>query len=71
VGRIMTQCERILEYIEKNGSITDEEAKNMKIHRLASRIYDLRRRGHNIVSENIYGKNEYGKWHCARYKKAV
>lgn len=67
----MTQCERILEYLEANGSITDEEARQIRIHRLASRIHDLRRHGYNIVSETIYGKNEYGSWHCSRYKKAV
>jgi hypothetical protein len=67
----MTQCEAILKHIEEFGSITDEEARNLKIHRLASRIYDLRRQGHNIISEPITGKNEYGSWRCARYKKAV
>lgn len=67
----MTQCERILDHIDKHGSITDEEARELKIHRLASRIHDLRRRGYNIVSETISGKNEYGTWHCARYKRAV
>ena len=69
----MTQCDRILKFMAEHGSITDNDAKNMKpeIHRLASRIHDLRKQGHKIVSETIYGKNEFGKWHCARYKKVV
>lgn len=67
----MTQCQRILQYIDQNGSITDEEARCLKIHRLASRIHDLRRMGVRIESETISGTNEYGKWHCARYKRAV
>ena len=67
----MTQCQRILEFIEKNGAITQADADRLRIKRLASRIHDLRRMGINIVAETIYGKNEYGNWHCARYKKAV
>lgn len=67
----MTQCERVLDHIEKYGYITQADADRLKVKRLASRIYDLKKRGHNIVVETIYGKNEYGKWHCACYKKAV
>ena len=69
----MTQCERILAFIEEHGSITDDDAKAMipPIHRLASRIHELRKQKHNIITETIYGKNAYGKWHCASYKKAV
>ena len=67
----MTQCQRILQYIDQNGSITDEEARNLKIHRLASRIHDLRRMGVGIKSETIHGSNEYGKWHCSKYTRAV
>ena len=70
MSKQITQCDRILAYMEKHGSITDEEAKNMHIHRLSARIHELRKR-HNIVSETISGKNEYGYWHCARYKKVV
>lgn len=66
----MTQCDRVLEFMREHGSITDYDAKEMKpsIHRLASRIHDLRKQNHNIVTETICGKNEYGKWHCASYK---
>lgn len=66
----MTQCDRILQFIGEHGAITDEDAKNMRpsIHRLASRIHDLRKMGYPIIADTIYGKNEYGKWHCASYR---
>ena len=67
----MTQCDRVLKFIDENGGITQADADRLKVKRLASRIHDLRRRGEKIVSETIYGVNEYGKWHCARYKRAV
>ena len=69
----MKQCDRILEFIDEHGQITDEDAKNMRpqIHRLAARIFELRNRGHNIITETVCGKNEYGPWRCASYKKAV
>jgi len=67
----MTQCERILEFIEQNGSITQGDADRLRIKRLSARIYDLKQRGIKIAVENLYGKNEYGNWHCAKYKKAV
>lgn len=69
----MTQCDRILQFIEEHGSITELDARNMKpsILRLSARILDLRTQGNNIVTEIITGKNEYGTWRCARYKKAV
>lgn len=65
----MTQCERILSYLDQYGAITQQEADQLRIKRLASRICELRQRGHRIEAETISGKNEYGVWHCARYKK--
>lgn len=65
----MTQCERILSYLDQYGAITQQEADQLRIKRLASRICELRQRGHRIEAETISGKNEYGIWHCARYKK--
>ncbi len=44
-----TQCEQILEYISKFGSITPLEAiTELGCMRLASRINDLRRAGYDI-----------------------
>ena len=56
-----TQNERILSYIEEKGSITQLEALNdLRVMRLASRISDLKRKGYNIISENVTIKNRYG-----------
>ena len=64
----MTQCQRIIEFISENGSITDDDARSLKIHRLASRVHELRKQGYNIVTDTLHGKNEYGYWHCASYR---
>lgn len=66
----MTQCERILLYMDQNGSITQGDADRLKIKRLASRICELKQRGHNIITDWDTGKNEYGPWRCARYRRA-
>lgn len=56
-----TQCDRILRHLKEYGSITDNEATSKYgIRRLASRIYDLKKRGVDIVSERVNGKNRYG-----------
>ena len=64
-----TQCERVVEYIEKNGSITTLEAFNeLGIARLGSRIHDLRNAGYRIKGETITVKNRYGeKVHVVKY----
>lgn len=57
----MTQCEMILSYIRENGSITAWEAmKEIGCMRLGSRICDLRRAGHRIVTNSETRKNRYG-----------
>lgn len=56
----MTQCEKILNYIEERGSITARQAYKLGIMRLASRISDLRREGHLIKTEDIKVKNRDG-----------
>ena len=56
-----TQNQRILDYIEETGGITQLEAlKELGVMRLASRISDLRKRGHKITSEMQPVKNRYG-----------
>jgi len=48
----MTQCEQILRHLRQEGSITQREAvQKYDIYRLAARIYDLRREGHQIEKE--------------------
>ena len=67
----MTQCQRILQYIDDNGSISTMEAFNdLGVARLASRIHDLRKMGIGIEAETHYGKNRYGEQiHYAVYKR--
>ena len=56
-----TQNQRILDYINENGSITQLEAlKELGVMRLASRISDLRRQGYGIISEIETVENRYG-----------
>ena len=56
-----TQNQRILDFIEETGGITQLEALNeLGVMRLASRISDLRKRGHRITSEMKPVKNRYG-----------
>ena len=57
----MTQCERILKYMDDFGSISSYQAMiDLGVGRLASRIHDLRRMGIEIASEPKTGKNRYG-----------
>lgn len=56
-----TQNQRILDYMEQHGSITQLEALNAcSVMRLASRISDLRRKGHPIESQMVKVTNKYG-----------
>ena len=64
-----TQNERILDYIEKNGSITQLEAlTECSVMRLASRGSDLRRKGYPITSRMVKVQNKHGETcHVKRY----
>ena len=66
----MPQKQRILEYMEAHGSITQKEASdNLGVARLASRVNDLRKAGHPIITEVVNGQNRFGettRW--ARYR---
>lgn len=56
-----TQAQRVLDYIEQFGSITQYEAlKDLGIMRLASRVSELKKRGHNITGTMITVKNRFG-----------
>ena len=56
-----TQNERILDYIDKFGSITQYEAlRDLGVMRLASRISDLKSLGYPLVGEMVVVKNRYG-----------
>ena len=57
----MTQCERILDYIAEQGSITQLDAlREFGCMRLASRIRDLKRQGIPIKRTMESAKNRYG-----------
>lgn len=56
-----TQNQRILDYIDQFGSITQLEAlRDIGVMRLASRISDLRKQGFPIVSETDTVENRFG-----------
>lgn len=60
VERKSTQNERILDYIEEFGSITQLEAlRDLGVMRLASRIADLKKLGYPIVSSTESVINRY------------
>lgn len=64
-----TQCEKVLEYMERFGSITQLEAlADLGCMRLASRISDLRQQGIAIGRRMKTSKNRYGEdVHFAEY----
>ena len=65
----MNQNERVLAWLERYGSITQRDADALAVKRLASRVNDLRKMGHPIVSEREDGVNIFGqKCHWARYR---
>ena len=64
-----SQNERILQYIEEFGSITQLDAlRDLGVMRLASRISDLRGLGYPITSRIETVENRFGeKCHIKRY----
>lgn len=69
----MTQCDKVLKYINDFGSITPLEAMNdLGIMRLAARINDLSNKGIAINREMVKSKNRYGETvHYAKYSLAA
>lgn len=58
---ILTQNQRVIEYLQEKGSITQMEALNkLGVMRLASRISDLRRSGYKITGSMETVNNRYG-----------
>lgn len=59
-GSTMTQCERVLKYMQDFGSITPLQAMaDLGVMRLGARIYDLKRGGHKIRRRMVTAKNRY------------
>lgn len=59
VKHIPTQNDRILDYIDRYGSITQWDANKIGVMRLASRISDLRKLGYPIVTKREKVKTKY------------
>ena len=56
-----TQSQRVLEYIREFGTITQLEAlRDLGVMRLASRVSELRKKGHDIAGEMITVENRFG-----------
>lgn len=56
-----TQCERVIKYIKKHGSITQREAdRKIGVMRLASRISELRKAGFKIIADTVVVSNRWG-----------
>lgn len=66
----MTQTQKIMQHMQKWGSITALEAVNCYgILRLSARIDDLKHMGHRITATREAGENRYGELvHYARYR---
>ncbi len=63
-----TQCERIVQYLETEGSITPLDAlREFGCMRLASRITDLKRQGYPITRKMETAKNKAGE--AVRYAR--
>jgi hypothetical protein len=57
----ITQNARLLGYLKKYGNITQIEAlTELGIFRLASRINDLKNKGHNIIGQMVDVENRFG-----------
>lgn len=57
----MTQCERILAYLKRFGSISPMEAfRDLGITKLATRISEMRNEGYRFIQEYEQSKNRYG-----------
>jgi len=63
------QCQRVLDYMRKHGSITQFEASvHLSVQRLPSRIFEIRNQGYTVKSERVTVINQFGeKCRPARY----
>lgn len=64
----MSQCERLLDRLQR-GPITPMEAWNeLGVYRLAARVADLKEAGHKIVKQTVNVANRFGEsCRVARY----
>jgi hypothetical protein len=56
-----TQCDQIIDYIKRYGSITSWQAyADLGITQLAARIFNLKERGYEFETERVNTKNRMG-----------
>ena len=60
------QYERIIDYIRKNGSISELDAHLVGIMKLSARLSEMKKLGYPLIGTWQKGKNEFGNY---RYKK--
>lgn len=67
-----TQEERVLDYMQRFGSITTLDAFNdIGITRLSAKIFNLKKQGYTIIDEIIKVKNRFGEeGHVKKYMLA-
>ena len=65
----LTQQERVLQYLEEHGAITQKEALNeLGVYRLASRIHNIKQAGIKVNSQRIGVRNRFGELcHVSEY----
>tara|TARA_R110002050_G_scaffold198054_1_gene332871 strand:- start:4597 stop:4812 length:216 start_codon:yes stop_codon:yes gene_type:complete len=57
----MAQKDRVLDYLKTGRSITTFNAYNeLGITRISARIFELRKEGHDIISDTLKVLNRYG-----------
>ena len=57
----LTQCDRIIQFIEETGSITQLEAlEQFGCMRLASRMCDIKKMGYAVEKKMEKSRNRYG-----------
>jgi hypothetical protein len=64
----MSQALSILKHLQKSPITSMEAFQNYGVTRLASRIYDLKKEGHEIVSQMKQVKTRYGTTSVKQYK---
>ena len=67
-----SQADEVYEFMQKHGSITHRQAEDyIGCMRLASGIYELKKKGRNIIRETVKVKARNGReTYIARYKIA-
>ena len=68
-----SQCDKILKFMKthKNGITGKQAYKYAHSMNLAQRIYDLRKRGHNIVDSYVEITNDFGETYRVKQYRLV